>query len=102
MIRRRATCDRPMARRIAALLKRERRADGFAPVNAKRVYRLMKKHETTCCSSEAISWVATTGGISSEMIRDMIVRCIDLGRDPRAAPGAVAVRQRLLRRPPNH
>jgi transposase InsO family protein len=31
-------------RRIAALLKRERRADGLAPVNAKRVYRLMKKH----------------------------------------------------------
>jgi len=31
-------------RRIAALLKRKRRADGMAPVNAKRVYRLMKKH----------------------------------------------------------
>src|SRR5262245_9778420 len=31
-------------RRIAALLKRERRADGMAPVNAKRVYRLMKRH----------------------------------------------------------
>src|SRR6266849_7612518 len=31
-------------RRIAALLKRERRSDGMAPVNAKRVYRLMKKH----------------------------------------------------------
>ena len=31
-------------RRIAALLKRERRSDGLAPVNAKRVYRLMKKH----------------------------------------------------------
>ena len=28
----------------AALLKRKRRADGMAPVNAKRVYRLMKKH----------------------------------------------------------
>jgi transposase InsO family protein len=32
-------------RRIAALLKRERRSDGQAPVNAKRVYRLMKKHD---------------------------------------------------------
>ena len=31
-------------RRIAALLKRKRRADGMTPVNAKRVYRLMKKH----------------------------------------------------------
>jgi len=31
-------------RRIAALLKRERRSAGQAPVNAKRVYRLMKKH----------------------------------------------------------
>ena len=31
-------------RRIAALLKRERRADSMAPVNAKRVYRLMKRH----------------------------------------------------------
>jgi transposase InsO family protein len=31
-------------RRIAALIKRERRADGGTPVNAKRVYRLMKKH----------------------------------------------------------
>ncbi len=31
-------------RRIAALLKRERRSAGQDPVNAKRVYRLMKKH----------------------------------------------------------
>ena len=31
-------------RRIAAVLKRERRAAGRDPVNAKRVYRLMKKH----------------------------------------------------------
>ena len=30
-------------RRIAALLKRQRRSDGLASVNAKRVYRLMKK-----------------------------------------------------------
>ena len=30
-------------RRIAALLKRERRSAGLPPVNAKRVYRLMKK-----------------------------------------------------------
>ena len=31
-------------RRIAALLKRERRSGGGTPVNSKRVYRLMKKH----------------------------------------------------------
>jgi transposase InsO family protein len=112
-------------RRIAALLKRERRADGMAPVNAKRVYRLMKKHglllerhtgrrrprehdgqvatirsncrwcsdalEFTCWNGElvrvafaldchdreVISWVATTAGISGEMIRDMMVRSVE-------------------------
>jgi transposase InsO family protein len=112
-------------RRIAALLKRERRSDGLAPVNVKRVYRLMKKHglllerhtgrrparehdgqvatirsncrwcsdalEFTCWNGEmvrvafaldchdreAISWVATTAGISGEMIRDMMVRCVE-------------------------
>ena len=112
-------------RRIAALLKRERRSDRMAPVNAKRVYRLMKKHglllerhtgrrrprehdgqvattssncrwcsdalEFTCWNGEVvrlafaldchdrevISWVATTTGISGEMIRDMMVRCVE-------------------------
>jgi transposase InsO family protein len=112
-------------RRIAALLKRERRSGGLAPVNAKRVYRLMKKHglllerhtgrrrarehdgqvatirsncrwcsdalEFTCWNGEvvrvafaldchdreAISWVATTAGISGEMIRDMMVRSVE-------------------------
>jgi putative transposase len=112
-------------RRIAALLKRERRSDGRAPVNAKRVYRLMKKHglllerhtgrrrprehdgqvatirsncrwcsdalEFTCWNGEVvrvafaldchdrevISWVATTAGISGEMIRDMMIRCVE-------------------------
>jgi putative transposase len=112
-------------RRIAALLKRKRRADGMTPVNAKRVYRLMKKHslllarhtghrrprehdgqvatirsnirwcsdalEFTCWNGEVvrvafaldchdrevIGWVATTAGISGEMIRDMMVRCVE-------------------------
>ncbi len=112
-------------RRIAALLKRERRSDGMAPVNAKRVYRLMKKHglllerhtgrrrvrehdgqvatirsncrwcsdaleflswngeivrvafALDCHDREVISWVATTAGISGEMIRDMMVRCVE-------------------------
>ena len=31
-------------RRIAALIKRERRSTGGMPVNAKRIYRLMQKH----------------------------------------------------------
>ncbi|HVH80156.1 MAG TPA: IS3 family transposase [Stellaceae bacterium] len=112
-------------RRIAALLKRERRSDGLAPLNTKRVYRLMKKHglvlerhtgrrrprehdgqvatirsncrwcsdalEFTCWNGEVvrvafaldchdrevISWVATTAGISGEMVRDMMVRCVE-------------------------
>jgi putative transposase len=112
-------------RRIAALLKRERRSEGQAPINAKRVYRLMKKHglllerhtgrrrprqhdgqvatirsncrwcsdtlefacwngevvrvafALDCHDREAIGWVATTAGISGEMIRDMMVRCIE-------------------------
>ena len=112
-------------RRIAALLKRERRSDGLAPVNAKRVYRLMKRDalllarhtgrrrprdhdgqvatlrsnirwcsdglEFTCWNGEVvrlafaldchdrevISWVATTAGISGEMIRDMMVDCVE-------------------------
>jgi putative transposase len=112
-------------RRIAALLKRERRSDGLVPVNTKRVYRLMQKHglllerhtgrrrprkhdgqvatirsncrwcsdalEFTCWNGEVvrvafaldchdrevISWVATTAGISGEMIRDMMVRCVE-------------------------
>jgi putative transposase len=112
-------------RRIAALLKRKRRSAGMAPVNAKRVYRLMKRHglllarhtgrrrprehdgkvatlrsnvrwcsdglEFTCWNGEVvrvafaldchdrevIAWVATTAGISGEMIRDMMVQCVE-------------------------
>ena len=43
---------------------------------------------------EAISRVATTGGIRGEMIRDMMVRCgrAALRRDLRLAPGALVVR----------
>jgi transposase InsO family protein len=112
-------------RRIAALLKRERRSAGQTPLNAKRVYRLMKKHglllqrhtghrrprahdgkvitlqsnirwcsdalEFTCWNGEIvrvafaldchdreiIGWLATTAGISGEMIRDMMVQCVE-------------------------
>ena len=120
--------------RIAALLKRRRRAAGAAPVNAKRIYRLMKKHGlllerhtgrrrprehdgqvSTICSNcrwcsdvlefacwngevvriafaldchdrEVIGWVATSAGISGEMIRDMMVRCIEKRFDAIRAP----------------
>ncbi len=113
-------------RRIAARLKRERRSAGQDPVNAKRVYRLMKKDglllerhtgrrfprdhdgqviairsnirwcsdalEFTCWNGEivrvafaldchdreVIGWLATTAGISGEMIRDMMVQCVEL------------------------
>jgi transposase InsO family protein len=112
-------------RRIAALIKRERRSAGAAPVNAKRVYRLMRRHglllarhtgrrrprehdgqvatlrsnvrwcsdglEFTCWNGEivrvafaldchdreVIGWVATTAGICGEMIRDMMVECVE-------------------------
>jgi transposase InsO family protein len=112
-------------RRIAALMKRERRSGGGTPVNSKRVYRLMKKHglllarhtgrrrprrhdgnvvtlrsnarwcsdglEFTCWSGEIvrvafaldchdreiIGWIATTAGISGEMIRDLMVECVE-------------------------
>ena len=124
-------------RRIAALQKRERLSDGLPPVNAKRVYRLMKKHglllerhtgrrrprqhdghvatirsncrwcsdalEFTCWNGEVvrlafaldchdrevISWVATTAGISGEMIRDMMVRCVEQRFGAIRAPHAV-------------
>jgi putative transposase len=112
-------------RRIAALIRRERLSAGAAPVNAKRVYRLMRKEglllarhtgrrrprehdgqvatprsnirwcsdalEFTCWNGEiiriafaldchdreVIGWVATTAGISGEMIRDMMVECVE-------------------------
>ena len=126
-------------------LELQRRSDGLAPVNAKRIYRLMKRHalllarhtgrrrprdhdgqvatlrsnirwcsdglEFTCWNGEVvriafaldchdreiISWVATTAGISGEMIRDMMVDCVDkrFWRDARAAARAVALRQRI-------
>ncbi len=125
-------------RRLWALLRRERRARGQAPVNAKRVYRLAKQnklllqrytgsppmhvHDGTvavdqsdqrycsdgfeiscdngervrvafsldCCDRQAISFVATTAGISGELVRDvmaqtMIKRFGDVERMPQAA-----------------
>jgi putative transposase len=124
-------------RRIAALIKRERRSGGGTPVNAKRVYRLMKKHglllarhtgrrrprehdgrvvtlrsnvrwcsdslEFTCWNGElvrvafaldchdreVIGWVGTTAGISGEMIRDLMVECVETRFGTSRAPHSV-------------
>lgn len=124
-------------RRIAALLKRERRSGGGTPVNSKRVYRLMKKHglllakhtgrrrprehdgkvvtlrsnirwcsdtlEFTCWNGdvvrvafaldchdrEVIGWLATTAGISGEMIRDLMVECVEKRFGAPRAPHAI-------------
>ena len=112
-------------RRVHALIRRRQRADGSAPVNVKRVYRVMKayglllqrytgddiqqRHDgrvavdrsdirwcsdgfeigcdngervriafaLDCCDREAISWVATTGGIDSGDIRDLIIQSVE-------------------------
>ena len=112
-------------RRIHALLRRQRREQGGAPVNVKRVYRVMKVHglllerhtgggeerrhdgriavdrpdtrwcsdgfeigcdngekvriafTLDCCDREAISWVATTGGINSSDIRDLMIESVE-------------------------
>ena len=125
---RRGPQERPGDVELAGAIRRfvdERPTYGLAPVNAKRVYRLMKKHglllerhtgrrrprehdgqvatirsncrwcsdalEFTCWNGEVvrvafaldchdrevISWVATTAGISGEMIRDMMVRSVE-------------------------
>jgi putative transposase len=112
-------------RRIHALLRRQRRDGGGAPVNVKRVYRVMKAHgllldrhtgngeerrhngriavdrpdtrwcsdgfeigcdngekvrlafTLDCCDREAIAWVATTGGIDSSDIRDLMIESVE-------------------------
>jgi putative transposase len=112
-------------RRIHALLRRQRREQGGAAVNVKRVYRVMRanglllerhtgsgeerRHDgriavdrsdrrwcsdgfeigcdngekvriaftLDCCDREAISWVATTGGIDSSDIRDLMIDSVE-------------------------
>jgi putative transposase len=112
-------------RRIHALIRRQRREQGGAVVNVKRVYRVMKargllleRHTGTgeerrhdgrvavdrpdprwcsdgfeigcengervriaftldCCDREAISWVATTGGIDGGYIRDLMIESVE-------------------------
>lgn len=125
-------------RRVAALLNRARRASGNAPVNRKRVLRLMQRasltlhphtgrrpiraHEGTvvapasnrrwasdgfeipCWNGEVVrvafaidthdrevlAWVATIGaGISGEMVRDMMLECVERRFDAVRAPEPV-------------
>lgn len=124
-------------RRVTALIRRARRSTASEPVNAKRVYRLMKKHglllerhtgrrrprqhdgrvvaprsnmrwcsdsmEFTCWNGEivrvafaldchdreVIGWVATTLGISGEMIRDLMIECVEARFGTCRAPKAV-------------
>ena len=112
-------------RRVHAVLRRQRCKQGAAPVNVKRVYRVMKAHglllerhtgkgqerrhdgrvavdhsntrwcsdgfeigcdngervriafTLDCCDREAISWLATTGGINSGDIRDLMLESIE-------------------------
>ena len=111
-------------RRAAAVLARHRRLRGLAPVNHKRVYRVMKSHalllerhtgkstrthegkiitlksdlrwcsdsfeircwngervqvafSLDCCDREAIGFVATSGAITGEMIRDLMVESVE-------------------------
>ena len=111
-----------------ALLRRQAEAEGRAPPNHKRVYRIMKAHglllprhaggterrhdgrigigiavaernrrwcsdgfeigcengergriafALDCCDREAMSWVATTGGIDGDLIRDLMVAALE-------------------------
>lgn len=134
------TDDRPTYgyRRVAALLNRARRASGDAPVNRKRVLRLMRQasltlqphtgrrpiraHEGTvvapasnqrwasdgfeisCWNGEVVraafaidthdrevmAWVATvSAGISGEMVRDMMLECVERRFDALRAPQPV-------------
>ena len=112
-------------RRVTALLNRARRVAGAAPVNHKRVFRLMARGslllrphvgsrpirahegsvvtpasnqrwssdglEVDCwngevvrvvfaidtCDREIIAWQASTGGISGEMVRNLMLACIE-------------------------
>ena len=112
-------------RRVHASIRQRRRDEGGAPVNVKRVHRVMKAHglllqrhtgdgverrhdgrvavdrpdirwcsdgfeigcdngervriafTLDCCDREAISWVATTGGIDSGDIRDLMIESVE-------------------------
>ena len=50
-----------------------------------------------CCDREAMSWVATTGGITGEMVRDLMVEAVEarFGTAPPSAADRMADRQRF-------
>jgi putative transposase len=113
-------------RRVWGVLRREREHRGAAPVNAKRVYRVMRVHglllqrrpvpprpqrrhdgkvavaksnqrwcsdgfefrcdngeplrvtfALDCCDREAMSWAATTGGHSGDVVRDVMLAAVE-------------------------
>ncbi|AUT75540.1 IS3 family transposase [Paraburkholderia hospita] len=113
-------------RRVWGLLRRQREKHGAAPVNAKRVYRVMRVHgllierrtapprpqrrhdgkvavaksnqrwcsdgfefrcdngeplrvtfALDCCDREAMSWAATTGGHSGDVVRDVMLAAVE-------------------------
>lgn len=113
-------------RRVWGMLRRERERRGIAPVNAKRVYRVMRVHSLLlqrrpspprpqrrhdgkvavaksnqrwcsdgfefrcdngeplrvtfaldCCDREALSWAATTGGHSGDVVRDVMLAAVE-------------------------
>ena len=53
-----------------------------------------------CHHREVIGWLATTEGISGEMIRDLMAECVETRFAAPCAPRPVAVRQRIRVRPP--
>jgi hypothetical protein len=74
-------------RRIAALLKRERRSAGRQPVNAKRIFRLMKKHGLLLQRYPADADQASTTARSSPSAQKC--RCL-VGPAAMAAAGSLA------------
>ncbi|WP_090812064.1 IS3 family transposase [Paraburkholderia tuberum] len=122
-------------RRVWGMLRRQRENQSAAPVNAKRVYRVMRVHglllqrkalpprpqrrhdgkvavaksnqrwcsdgfefrcdngeplrvtfALDCCDREAMSWVATTGGHSGDVVRDVMLAAVEkrFGNVPKA------------------
>ncbi|WP_175166533.1 IS3 family transposase, partial [Paraburkholderia fynbosensis] len=113
-------------RRVWGMLRRQREGRGIAPINAKRVYRVMRVHglllqrrpsspppqrrhdgkvavaksnqrwcsdgfefrcdngeplrvtfALDCCDREAMSWAATTGGHSGDVVRDVMLAAVE-------------------------
>ncbi|MGF6261868.1 putative transposase [Paraburkholderia youngii] len=113
-------------RRVWGMLRRQREGRGITPVNAKRVYRVMRAHglllqrrpappkpqrrhdgkvavaksnqrwcsdgfefrcdngeplrvtfALDCCDREAMSWAATTGGHSGDVVRDVMLAAVE-------------------------